>query len=713
MAKPTQFDHLIIWSDDSFAEALKRTFGVENVVVSFEQLKALDLDKRNWKGIVMPIELSWEANTLSRFYGVEFAKTTLRAKMKLRMPILFLSFLSLKQLCLDREGKEVLERQIVTAVGHDCLLLPSTPKEWNAKLNGMESLTDLQFVDIFNNLCNVRGLIGGAIHKMQGQFRDLGRARENDLDQKRKALFEDGLREILTLLGDDSERLAKKEILLGRFQTEIIEGSGSIQSFLGMCEEELKSLVVEENDVTNNLDVTKIERRPWKALILDDEPKSLSSLRAALDKRGIEYRITQTVPEAEKAIEEDLFNEIVVVISDYRLLDRVDDVERHQPRQGYDFLFDLAAKDRLTCLIALSGLSRKFLLESFQKYNTRVDVYSKNDLEGEGAINLFAEAVLDKGTETYESLCARPLGRGWRALKPFYFAHRQSNEYRLTEREVSDRARSYVLRIAGVIESKDQELLLQPSLEVLENLTADLTDKTPEHRKKSLLVFKNKLVARRIAMWLNLRLRFDRVKIFSALRGRLDSDSLYQEIESEVREETDSNKPNWLYEIRKETKRRLKQRVDFLLLTHLALSLPVSPLEILAEERAWLKYDMGVENIFDSFEPVQQLYYFVQVGVERWLEKNLDLMGILTEGAGGSLFTKEGQPVVTSIGHAKLMLSQINDALSNDRQREQYLSLLDNIEKNIRANTSDTEDVEEFIEYLSTLSCLAESRNSN
>lgn len=712
MVKSEEIDYLIIWSDNAYAEALQRTFGVDNVVVSEEQLKAVDFTKR-WTGIVMPVELSWKGNNLSRFYGVEVAKTILRAKLKLRLPILFLSFLSLRHLCFDRQGQEVLDRQIVNAVGHDYFPLPSVPEKWGAKLRDMNSLTDLQFVDVFNNLCNVRGLIGGAIHKMQGQFRDLGRAKENDLDQRRKALFENGLHEILTLLGDDSERLSRKEILVSRFQTEIIEGNGSIQSFLGMCEEELKSLVVEENEATNSLDAAVLMRRAWKALILDDEPKSLLSLREALDKRGIECHITQSAPEADKAIEEDIFNEIVVAISDYRLIDRVDDMKRHQPRQGYDFLFDLAAKDRFTCLIALSGLSRKFLLESFQKYNTRVAVYSKNDLEGEGAINLFADAVLDKGTETYESLCARPLGRGWRALKPFYFAHRQSNDYRLTEREVSDRARRYVLRIGSIIESRSQELLLQPSLEALENLTADLTNKGRDHERKSLQTFKNKMVARRIAIWLNLRLRFDRIKIFAALRGRLDPDSFYQEIESEVRNETDSSNPNWLSDIRKETKRRLKQRVDFLLLTHLALSLPVSPLELLVEERAWLKYDMGVENIFDSVEPVEQLYYFVQVGVERWLEGNSDLIGILTEGAGGSLFTKEGQPVVTSIGHAKLMLSQINDALSNDRQREQYLSLLDNIEKNIRANTSDTEDVEEFIEYLSTLSSLAESGNSN
>jgi hypothetical protein len=702
MAKPAQIDRLIIWSDDAFAEALKRAFGVENVVVSFEQLKALDFDKRNWKGIVMPIELSWEANSLSRFYGVEFAKTILRAKMKLRLPILFLSFLSLRQLCLDREGKEVLERQIVTAVGHDCLLLPSTPKEWNARLNGMESLTDLQFVDIFNNLCNVRGLIGGAIHKMQGQFRDFGRARENDLNQRRKALFESGLDEIVSLLGGDAQ--VRKEILLSRFQTEVIEGNSSIQSFLGMCEEELKSLVVEENDGTNNLDAANVRRRPWKVLILDDEPNSLSSLRVALDKRGIECFIAQSVSEAEKAIEEDVFNEIVVAISDYRLLERVDGIQRHQRRQGYDFLFDLAAEDRLTSLIALSGLSRKFLLESFQKYDTKVDVYSKNDLEGEGAINLFADAVLDKGAEAYESLCSRPLGRGWRALKPFYAAHRQSNDRLLNEREISDRACRYVLRIAGIIESKNEELLLQPSLETLENLTADLTHKTPEHTRKSLLVFKNKMVARRIAIWLNLRLRFDRVKIYSALRGRLDADGLHQEIEREVREEIDNSDPDWLSEISKETRKRLKQRIDFLLLTHLAVSLPVSPLEILVEEKRWLKYDMGVENIYDSVEPIEQLYYFVHVGVERWLDSNLSLVQILTEGEDGNLFTKEGQPIVTSIGHAKRILSAIGSALSSDRQRKQYLSLIANIKKNIRANTSGSEDAEEFVEYLNTLS---------
>jgi hypothetical protein len=212
------------------------------------------------------------------------------------------------------------------------------------------------------------------------------------------------------------------------------------------------------------------------------------------------------------------------------------------------------------------------------------------------------------------------------------------------------------------------------------------------------------MVARRIAIWLNLRLRFDRVKIFSALKGRLDSDSLYQEIECEVREEADNNDPNWLYEISKETKKRLKQRIDFLLLTHLAVSLPVSPLEILVEEKTWLKYDMGVEDIYDSVEPLEQLYYFVHVGVEKWLESNPGMVQILIEADEGRLCTKEGQPVVTSIGHAKRILSEIGNALSCDHQKKSYLTLLANIEKNIRSNTSVSEDAQEFVAYMNTLS---------
>src|SRR5262249_50222502 len=138
---------------------------------------------------------------------------------------------------------------------------------------------------------------------------------------------------------------------------------------------------------------------------------------------------------------------------------------------------------------------------------------------------------------------------------------------------------------------------------------------------------------------------------------------------------------------------KLEERAKNLLTTNLVLSFPISPLELLVEEKKWLKYDMGIENIYDRTEPLEQIYYFVQVGVERWLE---------AESAGKTdpdekLYTSDGKPIITSVGHAKQILVKITDAVSNSEQRDACLKLLFSIEKNILANKVLSPGVEEFV----------------
>src|SRR5215467_3199692 len=89
---------LIIWKADEFAENLRAKLGANSVITSEENLLSADFDQ--YAGIVVLAELNWEGRRSSDLFGIAIAKT-LRAKLKLRLPVLFVSFLSVKQIRLD------------------------------------------------------------------------------------------------------------------------------------------------------------------------------------------------------------------------------------------------------------------------------------------------------------------------------------------------------------------------------------------------------------------------------------------------------------------------------------------------------------------------------------------------------------------------------------------------------------------------------------
>src|SRR5215213_2331569 len=434
---------LIIWNPDAFAERLRKKLGANCVVTSEKSLLAADFDK--YSGVVMLAELDWGRERPSDLYGIDVAKTLLRAKLKLRLPVLFISFLPPKQIRLDNNGNEILDRRIVGTVGHDCLALPSSPREWAHRLAEMQPLTSLQFADIFNNFCNLKGLISETIHQLKNQYRTLSMKPEPNGAGQLRDLGVKAFDEIVQLLGKTQEASATRDRLLGEVDFESADAR-ALQSFLTNSEEKFKLLVAEDDGDVGATTARGGERLPWKVLLLDDEPENLTPICKALDAKGVDCKMAHTVANAEKFIADDKFNEIVVVISDYRLLERTDGIERQQRKQGYDFLFELSEQNRLTHLIALSGLSRKFLMESFQKYNARVEVYSKHDLSDQGAINLFADAVIDHGMETYDALCSRPLIGEWPALKPFYAAHRQAADYQQREAGINARAKRFIIQ---------------------------------------------------------------------------------------------------------------------------------------------------------------------------------------------------------------------------------------------------------------------------
>ncbi|MGC2236458.1 MAG: hypothetical protein WA584_09875 [Pyrinomonadaceae bacterium] len=689
---------LICWNDDRYANLLGGVFGARNVVTSSEQLAAIDFDKSDFAGIIVLAELRWDNRGFSQLYGIEIVKSLLRAKKKLQFPVLFVSFFPLRRILLDNVNKR-LTNQLIGAVGHDFWHLPAAPETLLTRLEKIAPLNDLQFADVFNNLCNLKGLVGGRIHEIQGQFRTLQNEPEK-LRQQAESIFEKTLTEIASLL----KGLKGVDELVQNLRTEFRKifsntdvSAEELQKFLNLSSAELTGLIVEDGEPAKAFDniERELEKQPWKILLLDDEQASLNALHSAFGRRGIEFFTAQTVAEAEEIIGADIFNEITVVVADYRLLESIDGVEKHQPRQGYDFLLWLTTQSHMTHLVALSGLSRKFLLESFQKYNTRVDVYSKQDLHSTHAVNLFADSMLDRGKDVYKTLCSRPVVGNWESLKPFYVAHRQAVDYWQREQEINNRASHFVRQYQSLLESRDETQLLNPKLEELDLLSTELKGKNPLEKKYS-EIFRKKLVARRIALWIHLNLKYEREQIYAVLTGNISPDRIVSKI-LEGRKDAAFDLQE---EIRIDAGKKLVARAKDLFYTHLCLSLPVISQTLLVEEKNWLETEIGSSESGFKHSVESEVAYFVQIGLEHFFAANPEMLRKIRV-VNKDLFTETGKPNLIGKKDARQMIISIAEVSMTISEKKKFELFRLVLAKNICANIiGDPGLVNNFLELL-------------
>lgn len=682
---------IIFWNPTEYANLLSKSGGENNIITS-EKEALITINRQDITGLIILSELNWGDHKLSQLYGVEFAKRVIRAQHRLRTPILFVSFMPPEEILRDPRA------QIVVSVGHDFLQLPTHHDEWKKKLGEIQPLTELQLVDVINNLCNLEGIIDEIIHGVQSRSRSIIASRGKMDSKSLVTELEDGIDEVVALLANSASKVRKQDILQ-RFRLEITD-SGRLDdtvNFLARAAEEFKSLIDTEGEPAEVIKATSV-RLPWRVLVLDDEPESISSVLDALVQRGMAPLVVQDVREAEKIIEEDIYNRIVVAISDYRLYEKVDGIRKQQPRQGYDFIFNLSQADRFTGLIALSGLNRRFLLESFRRFSTRVAVYSKYDLSTPPASSLFADAVLDLASHTFEALCSQPQGGDWDNLKRFYIAHRNSHDFEISERTVAKRARDYVLQIESVLLSNDYELILSLPVPYLKDLQAKMAKKDP-YNPAHMEIFRNKLIARRIALWFYFTKRFGAINIYAVLNRTLDVSAMLNRIESEVIKQTDPLSFD-LRIIEKKAKENLENKAKSLVNTYLSLSLSDFPSGILLEEKHWFKYNMSVD-IYDLEEFLTQITCHLQIALRRWSSKNLKIANALSQRA--ELVTKDGVPVITSMKHARFLLSLINKCISTSEERLEFKELLKSIEEKISSDAYCRKYLDPFRRYINEL----------
>ena len=450
----------------------------------------------------------------------------LRRVQKCVDPVIFTSFYSCTYLIQQSNTK------ILSAIGHNFLRIPFSVKDLEDMSKEMLPLNDIQLSDISINYCQLKSAIREGFHRFKGRIREIkGRKiSENDKIKLFNHEFEQYESELIREVKEYPDILMEFKRIVSLFDPRDIS---SIEKIETIQEENFSCYLPEDNDYN---EIMATSTYGWEVLFLDDKPNELEEIFRVLEERGIKYQVATSSVAAKQIIERDFYNRISVVVSDYRLFEdqnQANEIQRMQSEQGYDFLVWLSRQNRYNGMIALSGLSKWFLLDSFRKNKINVKVYSKSGLLG-GGVKLFIDDLEHLGTQFVEVLHNQPKASLWTEpqyksansgvikcypFKPYYIYHRNNTEYLTHEDDINKMAEKVARELEFALDKSSNFDFLS-----LSSIQGELTKTLKGKYDCEYNDFRRKLLQRRVFYYLLIK-GIDRDAIVKMLhKGEWDAD---------------------------------------------------------------------------------------------------------------------------------------------------------------------------------------------
>jgi hypothetical protein len=394
-------------------------------------VEIIDLDKFNYEIGV---------NTTQKVGGIEYARYLRRNNKK--HPIIFTSYDNIENI-LKRENSS-----IINAIGHNFMQLPKSDKDREKVISNTFELNEIQLADIKINYCGVRSALSSTFHEFKNYIKAI---KNKELADKQKVIeIKKVVAKYRTILikeyPDNSLLLSEYNRITGLFKKNDL---ATIDHLLVDDKSLANTIPTEEEDVSKEL-----MQYSWEVLLLDDNLLEIEDVIKELKSRNLTVHKAKTVQQAKEIINSDVNNKITVAISDYRLYeDPSKEHKKMQPEQGYDFLIWLSQQNRFTARIALSGLSKQFLMDSFRKYSANVKVYSKTDFVHNG-VNIFVDDVIEMGNYFEDVKNSIPTAANWKHLKPYYIAYKKLPNADSIENYITQKANEVIEAIKLQIELK-------------------------------------------------------------------------------------------------------------------------------------------------------------------------------------------------------------------------------------------------------------------
>lgn len=590
------------------------------------------IDNNNWnlpesysdskEPLIILCEQDWDIKgdncSRSSLQGIDLAQH-LRRVRNVKNPIIFTSFLPTKKIL------ELQKAQIITAVGHSFLRLPYTSSELNSTIQQLESLSEMQLKDIATNFCSARSAFSETMHTFKNRLRIL--MTSGDEEELKREISEFG-------------RLLKEQYssFPGMWQT----FQDAIKKHTSQKEQAAELLSQTDNyylkfipSESTDSPIDTYRQFAWKVLLLDDEPEGIQHVFEEFQKRQIKVISCKNVAEAKAEIEQDGDNSIAVVISDFRLMETPSaewPSGRMQAEQGYDFLLWLSKQKRMSAMVALSGLSRQFLTDSFRKQQLDIKVYSKNEVDN-GA-RLFVDDIEHLGETFFDMVIHQPKW-GSDLAADIYRSFRLCKGFQAMEAEISERACRVCKDIyAQMTLAETNEDFLLTHLDEFGNAQQAFSAKDSAEESEQKLM--TKLILRRIA-------------IYSHCMG-LNRKTIAQLLSyGNLKKDMDDNNVKQVF-----------------LKLYFQTSEDV-PYRILSEERSWLQQEMGV--------PIYEMSELLNATVPILNQQVNKIVSQLKKGKSFEIPDKyldnNGRIVCLSISHLKALVNTIlrkdNDATFRER----------------------------------------------
>ncbi len=353
-----------------------------NSIVALQEIKE-DCDTI----YLLNIHLTWEGNKLSSNFGFDIANL-IRTKKKSKAPIIFYS--PIQSNYFEKKSKKEIKYKILFGRGSAFIDMPFKDAALTKLADVIEPLSNAALHDVATMLCDLKGIV---IDKLNHDLKI-----EADVDSVIASVSPYLSNKQKELIGLDAFVVEIKSIKEG----ETKESFDKVKrDFINTCIDEL----TEAGKGKSRVKATK-----YKVLVIDDLQAEIENAKSLLKEDFIIAEAT-TGAEAIGILKKDVKNEIVAVISDWRLFTDANQ-NYWQPLQGYEVL-DFAANNGIRSLFALTSQADFVVHHLRNLMGIRFSMFKKENLKTPDQGRVFSDVLFEACEQAVQLRCAIPKSVNW------------------------------------------------------------------------------------------------------------------------------------------------------------------------------------------------------------------------------------------------------------------------------------------------------------
>lgn len=315
------------------------------------------------------IHLNWNEKNLSDNFGFDIANIV-RTEIKSKAPILFYSPIPVN--FFEKKSESEIKYKILFGRGAAFIEAPFKRHELVKLAESILSLSNATLHDVTTMLCDLKGIV---IDKLNHDLK-----------------FGADIDKVIASITPYLSTLQKKQISLDEFVTEI-KARIKAKDHNGFLNEKLKFI----NDCNYELtaagkDKPKNKSTKHQILLIDDLPEEIERAKTFLNDE-FTVVVAITGEEAIRILTKDVKNEILSVISDWRLFTNAKQ-NYWQSLQGYEVL-DFAAKNGIRSLFALTSQADFVVHHLRNLMGIRFSMFKKENLRTSDQWKVFADVLFE------------------------------------------------------------------------------------------------------------------------------------------------------------------------------------------------------------------------------------------------------------------------------------------------------------------------------